>query len=63
MKPSQALYEAIEAVERLETAMIEDHNSPDTKTEGTLWIQHNHLEVVEIRIALQNLRGSLNEGD
>jgi len=61
MKTSQALYDVIEATKRLEVAMAEDHNDPDTKAEGTLWIQHHILKVHNTRLALEGLRDSLNE--
>ncbi len=62
MKTSEALYEAIEGVKRLETAMAEDHNSPDTHQQGVLWIQHNALKVYNTRLSLEDIRDSLNEG-
>ncbi|KKL46267.1 hypothetical protein LCGC14_2347290 [marine sediment metagenome] len=61
MKTSQALYEAIEGVKSLETAMVKDYNDPDTKPAGCLWIQERHHRVLEKRLVFEHMRDSLNE--
>ena len=63
MKTSQALYDAIEAVERLEEAMVEDYNDPETKPKGASWILRHNFATAEMRAAFKNMRDSLNEGD
>lgn len=63
MKTSDAQYEAIEAVSRLQAAMFEDTNDPDTNPAGRLWLQRNYPKAAEVYRRLDEMRDSFNDID
>lgn len=63
MKTSQALYDAIEAVEKLRKAMVLDLDDSDLKAKGLVWIRWGISIIDQVYRILEGVRDSLNEGD
>ena len=61
MKTSEALYEAIEAVSRLEVAMFEDGIDSETTRKGIVWLDTHWQPVEKAYKLLKGVRESLNE--